>query len=473
MLRPWELHFHIDIQNSKAIYLQIADAIIEAIKSGKLVKGYFLPGSRKLAELLKVNRNTIVQAIDVLLIEGWLTSVERKGVFVSESFPSKNSQRNLTKLDTKIPVGLNIEKPNIIFDDGLPDSKHAPIDDLAKAYREIFSRNGRWQMMGYTDPQGNYQFREAISQMLNFKRNLNTTPENIFVSRGSQMAMYLAAQSIIENGDIMIVENPGYKPAWQTFENAGAVLLPVSVDNEGINIDEIKKIVLNRKVKAIYVTPHHQFPTTVSLSIKRRFELIELSNQFGFYIIEDDYDHEFHFNSRPLFPVGSLAPLEHYIYIGTFSKIVAPALRIGYLYTNERVLQRIADLRKIIDVQGDVMMEQAVLQLINDGTIKRHIKRVTSKYEQKRNLFETLLREYMNDKVEFQKPNGGLAFWLMPKSKVDIFQLSVALEKKAIKILTPDKYSFNEPIMGLRLGFASLSDEKLEIGIKTIASLLN
>lgn len=473
MLRPWELHFHIDFQNSKAVYLQIADTIIEAIKSGKLVKGYFLPGSRKLAEILKVNRNTIVQAIDVLVIEGWLTPVERKGVFVSESFPNKNLQGYFTKLDIGKEVSAIIEKPYIVFDDGLPDSKLAPIDDLAKAYREIFSRNGRWQMMGYTDPQGNFQFREAISQMLNFKRNLNTTPENIFVTRGSQMAMYLAAQSIIENGDIVIVENPGYKPAWQTFENAGANLIPVSVDNEGINIDEIRKIVLKRTIKAVYVTPHHQFPTTVSLSIKRRLELIELSNQFGFYIIEDDYDHEFHFNARPLFPVGSLAPIEHYIYIGTFSKIVAPALRIGYLFTNKLILQRISELRKFIDVQGDVMMEQAVLQLINDGTIKRHIKRVTSKYEQKRNLFETLLNEFMKDKVDFQKPNGGLAYWLMPKSKVDVFELSVALQEKSIQILTPDKYSFNAPIMGLRLGFASLPDEKLEIGIKTIATLLN
>src|SRR5690606_6932262 len=161
----------------------------------------------------------------------------------------------------------------------------------------------------------------------------------------------------------------------------------------------------------IYVTPHRQYPTTATMSLKRRLELIRLSNKYGFTIIEDDYDNEFHFGYRPVLPLSSITELKNYVYIGTMSKVIAPALRIGYLASSDNTLiEQVGSLRKIIDVQSDSIMEQAVLQLIKDGTIKRHIRKATHHYKAKRDFMATLLEKYINGKASYEIPEGGLAF---------------------------------------------------------------
>ena len=328
-------------------------------------------------------------------------------------------------------------------------------------------------MMGYSDAQGDLAFREAIIKMLNHKRGMALTTKHLCVTRGSQMALYLVACCLLGKDDAVVVENPGYKPAWKAFEKTGAELLPIAMEADGMNLTELKAYLkMGKKIKALYTTPHHHFPTTVSLSLQKRMELISLSNQYGFTIIEDDYDHEFHFGARPLQPIGSLLAVENYVYIGTLSKIVSPALRIGYVATQLDLIDRIVGLRKIIDVQGDNIMEQAVLELINDGSIKKHLNKATLLYDKKKDLFDKIIKKHLNDQVIYTKPDGGLAFWLVPKQQTDLFQVAAHLEKKGIQMLTPDKFSFSEPIMGLRLGYASLTEEQLEEGILEIGKLL-
>ena len=470
MLRPWELEISLNSNSDKSLYLQIADEIINAIKSGKLINGYALPGSRQLANHLNVNRNTVIEALDVLISEGWLISAERKGTFVSDVLPESINFKNneLEKDDVQEFI-----KPKINFDDGLPDSRLAPMNELARAYRQIFNRKSRWQIMGYGNEFGDIEFRKAIVQMLNFKRGMNINTNQICITRGSQMAMYLASHSIFEDGDFVIIENPGYKPAWETFQNAGARLLPVSIDKDGLVIEEVE-IYLKKhsNIKAIYVTPHHQFPTTVTLSLKRRLQLIELSNQYGFIIIEDDYDNEFHFGQRPIFPISSFQNAKNFIYIGTLSKIVAPALRIGYLASSSEIVKKVGKLRKIIDVQGDNIMEEAILQLINDGEIKRHLKRTSLIYKAKRDYFESICEKYLKEKAVYNKPEGGLAFWIVPKNKVNINEIANTLLKSGIKIITTDSFSFKEPISGFRLGYASLTEDQIEKGIMAISEHL-
>ncbi|WPO78383.1 PLP-dependent aminotransferase family protein [Flavobacterium sp. KACC 22761] len=470
MLRPWQFEIHLDKKSDKALYLQIADAIINAIKSGNLAVGNALPGSRKLAELLHVNRNTVVEALDVLIAEGWVISIDRKGTFIAELSTASISS---SKIQKHFPYNEDEIKPSLIFDDGLPDSRLAPMNDLARSYREIFSRKSRWQIMGYSNELGNIEFRKAIAQMLNFKRGMNIAPNQICITRGSQMAMYLASHCLLSKGDFVMIENPGYKPAWEAFENAGAALLPVTIENDGIAIDEVENYLKKyNSIKAIYVTPHHQFPTTVTMSLKKRLRLIELSNQYGFSIIEDDYDNEFHFGLRPILPISSYSNAQNSVYIGTLSKIVAPALRIGFIASSVENIEKIGKHRKIIDVQGDNIMEEAVLNLINEGQIKRHLKKANLIYKSKRDYFDRLCQEHLKDKIIYTKPEGGLAFWIVPKSNIDLQPICEKLLQKGIQIMSPEKFSFKTPISGLRLGYASLTEKQMEEGIIALSKLL-
>ncbi|UMQ43512.1 PLP-dependent aminotransferase family protein [Chryseobacterium sp. Y16C] len=473
MLRGWKFEIQLDDQSDKAIYLQIADAIIKDIHSGRLKPGDALPGSRNLAQLLKINRNTVVEALSVLLIEGWLVSKERQGTFVAETLPDFKEVQKNNPVTTVVKETAS-RHYHIQFDDGHPDSKIAPIAELARAYRQIFNQKARWQMMGYGNELGDLEFRKAIVQMLNHQRGMQVDEQSICITRGSQMAMYLTAQCLFTKGDYVLIENPGYKPAWSAFENAGATLLPVSMDKDGLLIDDvISYLKSHKKIKAIYVTPHRQYPTTVTLNLKRRLELIWLSNKYGFTIIEDDYDNEFHFGYRPILPLSSFTELKNYVYIGTMSKVIAPALRIGYLASNDSsLIERVGSLRKIIDVQGDSIMEQAVLQLIKDGTIKRHIKKATNHYKAKREFMATMLNKHITNKATYTIPEGGLAFWVVPNKCVDWIQISKKLKTKGIKIITPDTYSFDETLNGIRLGYGSLSEKELEDGIITLAKML-
>ena len=471
MIRPWELEIAIDQAAGKAVYLQIADAIIGAIKSGKLAPGAALPGSRQLASKLGVNRNTIVEAQEVLLNEGWIFSRERSGTFVSTDLPSLERARNRPAV--KPATAAQPVKPRIVFDDGFPDSRIAPIRELSRAYRQILERSGRWHLLGYTTESGDHAFKTAIVQMLNFTRGMRLSTDEICITRGSQMAMFLTAHCLLKPGDIVAVENPGYRPAWQAFQHAGAVLVPVDVDEQGLLTDQLQALLKSgKRIRAVYTTPHHQFPTTVTLSLQRRLELIALSNRYGFTIIEDDYDNEFHFGQRPILPLCSADNTANFVYIGSMSKVVAPALRIGYLAATKPFVTQVGELRKLIDVQGDPVMERALLQLIDDGEIRRHLKRATAFYRKKRDVFEQLLHRHLGDKVSFIKPDGGLAFWLTPARKNDFKGLAARLSKLGIRIVPPTHFSFDESPAGLRLGYASLPEELQEEGIAALAKCI-
>ena len=485
-LRPWALNLSLNWEETKPIYLQIADYLRDEIRRGRLAPGSALPGSRSLAEQLTVNRKTVVMAYEQLLSEGWIVSRDKSGTFVSGQLPQPpvlpdtpepahaDQAPRQRPPDLPAPTPSAGLAPSIIFSDGIPDVRLAPLDQLAQAYRRIFNQKARWRLMGYGSEQGDERLRQSIASMLALQRSIRTPPDQILITRGSQMALYLTAMTLLQPGDAVLVENPGYAPAWEAFRQAGAKLIPVRVDEAGLVVEQVESICRKERVKALLVTPQHQFPTTVTLKADRRLALLALSAQYGFTLIEDDYDHDFHYGLKSPLPLASYETAQPVVYIGSLSKLIAPAVRIGFMAGPPSLIQSVARLRAIIDRQGDVVLEQAVAGLMETGEIQKHARRALSIYRQRHRAMADLLRHYLADRVSIRPPEGGLAYWVPFRQPVDFGLVRQHLATQGVSLIDTNRFSFEgQPLNALRLGFASLTEAEMEEGISALQLALD
>jgi GntR family transcriptional regulator/MocR family aminotransferase len=298
--------------------------------------------------------------------------------------------------------------------------------------------------------------------MLNVDRGLTTTPENICLTRGSQMAIFISARILAKRNDTVVLEELSYPPARESFRAAGADVIPVGLDAQGLRVDELEKVCRKRRVRAVYLTPHHQFPTTVLLRPDRRLRLFSLAAQFGFAIIEDDYDHEFHFSHQPMLPLASADACDQVIYIGSMSKLLSPSLRLGYMAAPKAVIDRAAGEIMMIDRQGDPATEAAVAELIDTGEIHRHTRRVLRVYSERRMLIAELLTHLFGAAIEFNMPDGGLAVWVRFQNDVDVDKLARLALAEGVSILPGSAFATGSArVQGARLGFASLDPTEL------------
>jgi GntR family transcriptional regulator/MocR family aminotransferase len=304
-------------------------------------------------------------------------------------------------------------------------------------------------------------------------RGLVTTIDNICLTRGSQMAIYLAARILASPGDAVVMEELSYPPAREAFRFAGAEVVPVGLDGQGMRVDELEKICRRKRVRAVYVTPHHQFPTTVLMRPERRLRLLALAEQFGFAIVEDDYDHEFHFAHQPMLPLASADLSGKVVYIGSLSKILSPSLRLGYLAGPKRFIDRAGAEIMMIDRQGDPATETAVAELIAIGEIHRHTRKVLKIYGERRALLAQLLRDELSDQIEFDLPQGGLAVWVRFRAGVDLLRLAELARGVRLQLLPGAAFSLTaKTVQGARLGFASLDPDELRRAVQRLGAAL-
>jgi GntR family transcriptional regulator / MocR family aminotransferase len=273
---------------------------------------------------------------------------------------------------------------------GVPELRTLPTPLLARAYRRVLTGSSSRRLFDAGHPQGNARLRDALVDLLTRARGITAPAEAIMVVHGSQHGLYLAARTLIRPGDLVAVEEPGYRPAWRALELAGATLIPIPIDRDGLQIDALAAI--DRPVRALYTTPHHQYPTTVTLAAERRLRLLELARARQMIILEDDYDFDFHYQGRPALPLAASDRAGSVVYFGTLSKILAPGLRLGYVVAPLDVMRRIAGYRRDVDTQGDHALEQAVAILLEDGDVQRHARRMAGIYRRRRDALASELR---------------------------------------------------------------------------------
>ena len=488
---PYKTMIPIDKTSRMAVYIQISNALISAIVNGKIKPGLKLPGTRKLAEILSVHRKTIVAAYDELESQGWIISIASKGSFVNQNipiYPEKKGRSKIQKYEGIEKANFNFRKNPLLsggktnihdyskykfaFDDGNPDVRLAPIKALSRHYRSLSNSSFAKHQLTYTNQlKGSIHLRRALSTYLSETRSINVSEENILISRGSVMGFYLLFQVLIQPGDHIIVGKSNFGTANQIIQHAGGKLVQVPVDENGIIIDAVEKECKKRPIKAIYVIPHHHHPTTVPLSAERRMQLLILAKKYNFAIIEDDYDYDFHYDSAPLLPLCSNRAMGQAIYVGSLSKSVAPAFRIGFVVGSKDLIDEISYLRRMIDRQGDRLLERAVSILFEEGDIRRHLRKAHKEYKARRDHFCNLLKSELKDKVSFEIPEGGLAVWVKFDRSIDLDALSAKAKMKNLLIHPASKYSKSEN--AIRMGFASMTKEETTKAMGILRELLS
>jgi len=296
---------------------------------------------------------------------------------------------------------------------------------------------------------------------------LHISKKNILTTRGVHMGIFLASGVLISPGDLVVVGNLSYYIANMIFQQAGAQIHAVPVDQEGISVEAIRSLCETRKVRMVYITPHHHYPTTVTLSAERRIELLNLSSKHGFIILEDDYDYDFHYTSSPVLPLASADSNGMVVYIGSFCKTLAPGLRSGYIVAPQNLIEEIGRYRRIVDRQSDMLMEQALGELLVDGEIHRHLKKALKIYEQRSLHLSLLLKEHLDDYVKFKSPPGGLALWSTWKKELNLMRVSKNCLKHRLHLPSTLLYQ-NELTTAMRLGFGNLTIEELTEAIQIL-----
>jgi GntR family transcriptional regulator / MocR family aminotransferase len=484
MKTRWQ--FDIDVDRSATLppFLQIARALTDDIRRGRLRPGDRLPGSRDLAGAARVHRNTVLAAYGELVAEGWLEAAHGRGTFVARTIP-ESRPRGVSRQERRetprragffVPNGPEAYRPALLprgtmnLSSGAPDPRLVPAKAIGRAYRRVLARRAG-PLLSYGDPEGHPALRAALASMLAATRALPIGPEEVLVTRGSQMALSLVARALLGRGDVVAVESLGYRPAWEAFRAAGARVMPVRIDHEGIDVAALAALHDRTTLRAVYLTPHHQYPTTVTLTASRRLELMALAQRGRFAIVEDDYDHEFHYEGRPVLPLASADPARVVIYVGTLSKVLAPGLRLGYVAAPADVIQRIGAIRSLLDIQGDLAMEAAVAALIDDGELQRHVARARRIYAERRHILAGAIRRELGDSAEFRIPSGGMALWVRFTSTADVERWAARSAGRGVWWHTGKRYAFDrKPVPFARFSFAWLNERELTEAVRRLAA---
>jgi GntR family transcriptional regulator/MocR family aminotransferase len=469
--------------SGKAMYLRISHAIRQAIKDGQLKANEQLPSARLLAEQLSVNRHTIMAAYQELIAEGWIESRQRRGYFVMSSLPVEHSINikpkdvvpktfnwRLVKGSVAVPERRS-QGCNYNFSGGCPDISLFPFKAFSSYINDTLCRPDI-TALNYGANQGHPSFIEQIEIYLRRVRSL--TGKKVIIVNGSQEALYLVSKVLLKSGDQVAVEKLGYLPAWQVFRDCGAELVGITQDEQGIDPEHLELMAKAHKLRLIYLTPLHQYPTTVTLPVARRLQIYQIAAKYQIPVIEDDYDHEFHYRCQPLAPMAADDPHGLVIYLSTFSKIMFPGIRMGFIAVDEGLANALVSYRTITNHKPNVVIQDAIARWMADGAFERQLRKLTRSYEKRRDHMQSILIGYQQKglKLEYLVPDGGMAMWI--KVPVDADILAREALQYGIFIQSENEFhlersdSLNRYV---RIGFAGMTESKLTQGLDLLFDL--
>ncbi len=484
---PYKTSLTIDRTSKEALFLQLSNQFIGLIKEGKLKSGTQLIGSRSLAQLLSVHRKTVVACYEELALQGWVETIPKKGTFVTKDLPLLKTQDYATThlnedplevgfsfYNNQLPFKKGVFKDDLMsINDGISDFRLTPTLEIGRIYRKIAAKRQIYKHIGYRETQGNLELRETLVNYLNSTRGLTITVDQILITRGSQMGIWLSAQLLLKEDDCIVVGITNYASADETFLYQNARLLRIGVDEHGIITDELEKLCKDHTIKAVYVTSHHHHPTTVTLSAERRLHVLNLAKKYHFAIIEDDYDYDFNYSHSPILPLASHDTNHNVIYIGSVCKTVAPVFRIGYLIASKPFVKEASKLRGYVDRQGDALLELTFADFIKSGDLDRHIRKVLKIYEKRRDVFCELLDNELSDFFSFTKPKGGMAVWVTLHQQYTWDRVAVAAKDYKLEIGAWQRYDLaNTKHNAIRIGFASYTEDEIFELIKRLKHVM-
>nr|WP_322720424.1 PLP-dependent aminotransferase family protein [Nostoc sp. ChiQUE02]MDZ8233487.1 PLP-dependent aminotransferase family protein [Nostoc sp. ChiQUE02] len=480
---------NIDLEAALPLYRQVYAQLRQAILSRRLTPGEKLPSTRTLAQLLSVSRATVTQSYEMLLSEGYLETIVGSGTFVCRQLPDELLNTTPIQPKSQLPhssislstygeslsdrafLHLPEAEVEISFSYGRPAFDQFPID----LWRKLLSRHCRLSryVLDYTyDSMGYQPLKEAIAEYLSRSRAVKCEPEQIIIVGGSQQGIDLITRILIDRGDWIAVEEPGYLSARRAFLAQGASLFPISVDQSGLIVSSLTTDIIPN-IKFVYVTPSHQFPTGATLSLSRRLELLAWAHKSGTMIIEDDYDSEYRYGQRPIPALQGLDQANSVIYVGTFSKVLFPALRLGYLVLPQNLVHIFARAKWLADRQCSLLEQYALTDFITEGHLERHIRRMRALYDQRRQTLVQSLFSYFGDKIEISGENAGMHLMVKINTELtddQIVQLA-ALAGVSIGAAYP-QYLKHSPGSEFILGYAELNEQKIQEGVRRLAQVI-
>lgn len=458
-----------------AVYRQLREAILD----GRLRAGDALPPSRALAGRLGVSRNTVTGAYRRLVSEGFATGRAGAGTFVSgKSEPRARRAPDAAALAPRalwrslrdapsfpMPGGVNA----FAFEIGVPDAGLFPAALWRRLLAGAQRRSVRAGAASYDAPDGLPDLRAAIARHIGLARSVVAGAEDVLVTSGAQQAFDLVARVLVDFGTPVAVEDPGYPPARRAFEAQGARIVPVPVDAEGLVVDAIPA-----GVRVVYVTPSHQFPLGSAMSLARRRALLDWAARAGAAIVEDDYDSEFRFDGRPLEPLQSLDPHGRVIYVGTFSKTLLPALRLGFLVAPQSLRMSLVTAKAVADGAGPRDAQLALARFLDEGLFARHVRRTLRVYRERREILLDALERRLSGALTVVPSAAGLHLTAL---LADARRSDVALARAAfgagvgVQPLRP--YFLGPPRGALAFGYGAIASERVDAGVARLARVMD